>query len=126
MFFGCAFLAKLSKKGNFGHPPKKKPITEKLFFGIFVFFVVFLFFFCSFFCVSFWRVMCQVRWPEGPPHLALNPPYFFCFVIALFGGFKGQVRWPFGPKPSFFMSVFSCFVFCSFPFFTSIKKLFSP
>ena len=22
--FGCAFLAKLSKKGNFGHPPKKE------------------------------------------------------------------------------------------------------
>ena len=36
----------------------------------------------------------QVRWPEGPPHLALNPPpdyhYFFCrvffsvFVFVLF------------------------------------------
>ena len=21
----------------------------------------------------------QVRWPEGPPHLALNPPYLFIF-----------------------------------------------
>ena len=51
----------------------------------------------------------QVRWPKGPPHLALNPPYFdlfafvfflcFVFVVSLccFGGFKGQVRWPKGP-----------------------------
>ena len=23
----------------------------------------------------------QVRWPEGPPHLALNPPYLFVFVF---------------------------------------------
>ena len=51
----------------------------------------------------------QVRWPKGPPHVALNPPFFcfgFCcccfflgggglFVFVLFGGFKGQVRWPF-------------------------------
>ena len=29
----------------------------------------------------------QVRWPKGPPHLALNPPYFllvfFCFFYLL-------------------------------------------
>ena len=45
-----------------------------------------------------------MRWPEGPPHLALNPPYF-CFCVFLFffglvffcGGFKGQMRWPKGP-----------------------------
>ena len=40
----------------------------------------------------------NVRWPEGPPHLALNPPYFIlflffllCFVffvfVCFFGGF---------------------------------------
>ena len=32
-----------------------------------------------------------MRWPEGPSHLALNPPYFlFVFVVSfffLFGGF---------------------------------------
>ena len=28
----------------------------------------------------------QVRCPEGPPHLALNPPYFF-FVLFCFLGF---------------------------------------
>ena len=55
----------------------------------------------------------QVRWPKGPPHLALNPPYLFSFVFGLFvfcwllffsfvfafgflEGFKGQVRWPKG------------------------------
>ena len=41
-----------------------------------------------------------MRWPEGPPHLALNPPYFWClfrfrfvffFCFCLFGGFKGSV-----------------------------------
>ena len=25
----------------------------------------------------------QVRWPKGPPHLALNPPYFFLFFCCL-------------------------------------------
>ena len=61
-------------------------------------YLLFCFFFCFF---SFCFVFCfggfkgQVRWPKGPPHLALNPPYllffvffglllflsFFCFVI---------------------------------------------
>ena len=57
-----------------------------------------------------------MRWPKGfgPPHLALNPPFFvfvffsaFCFL----GGFKGQVRWPKGPphlalNPPYFLFVF--------------------
>ena len=46
-----------------------------------------------------------MRWPEGPPHLALTPPclFLFCFFslffccFVFFGGFKGQVRWPEGP-----------------------------
>ena len=25
----------------------------------------------------------QVRWPKGPPHLALNPPYLFSLVFGL-------------------------------------------
>ena len=77
----------------------------------------------------------QVRWPTGPPHLALNPPYLlvlfllllFLFVcccffglllfVLFFGGFKGHVRWPKGPphlapNPPF---VFFCFfLFCFF------------
>ena len=87
-----------------------------------------------------------MRWPEGPPHLALNPPYlffllfgccffffflFFCFLFFVFcfcfcfcfffGGFKGQVRWPEGPphlalNPPYFLFVFFFFVFFFFVF----------
>ena len=35
---------------------------------------------CCFFCFFFKG---QVRWPKGPPHLALNPPFIF-FVFCLF------------------------------------------
>ena len=120
-------------------------------FGVgswFVFVFVFLFvlsvfcsclFFFLLFCF-FWRFKGQVRWPEGPPHLALNPPYFlflfflFCFLLfCFFGGFKGQVRWPNGPphlalNPPYFLFVFvliySCF--CIFVFITIEKTCFSP
>ena len=66
-----------------------------------------------------------MRWPKGPPHLALNPPYvlvfFFLFLLfASLGGFKGQVRWPKGPphlalNPPYFLFVFVfvCFAFLS-------------
>ena len=43
-----------------------------------------------FFLVCFWfgfflgGFKGQVRWPKGPPQLALNPPYLFCFVFGLF------------------------------------------
>ena len=113
-------------------------ITEKLFFGIFVFFtfsflvfffwVFLLFLFCLFCCFLFCffgGFKGQVRWPKGPPHLALNPPYFFVFVfVVFFGGFKGQVRWPKGPphlalNPPYllFVSFDFCFFFLCFPFF---------
>ena len=53
---------------------------------------------CCFFCFFFFVFVCfclflfvffggykgHVRWPEGPPHLALNPPYFMCFCFCLF------------------------------------------
>ena len=50
-----------------------------------------LFFVFIFFClfVFFGGFKGQVRWPKGPPHLALNPPYFlfvlfgFCFSSLL-------------------------------------------
>ena len=58
-----------------------------------LFFVVF--YFCLFLFVFFGGFKGHVRWPEGPPHLALNPPYFICFF--------------------FFFSV--CFVFFFFVFF---------
>ena len=81
------------------------------FFGCF-----FVCFFVVFFVGGFKG---QVRWPKGPPHLALNPPYFmcfyffvfllFCFVFVFFkyfclfffeglrvrwGGPKGHLTWP--------------------------------
>ena len=79
-----------------------------------------------------------MRWPEWPPHLALNPPYFF-FVLFWFGffsflvflgGFKGQVRWPEGQShlalnPPYLIYLF---LFFFFPFFGSNrqKSLFPP
>ena len=93
------------------------------------------FFFFSFcFCVCFGVVKGQVGWPEGPPHLALNPPYLFFeflfgFFFFCFGGFKGQVMWPKGPphlalNPPYLFVVLSFF---SFPFFASNRRnLFLP
>ena len=46
-------------------------------FFLFCFFVFFVFYF-------FGGFKGQVRWPKGPPHLALNPPYFFVFVSLSF------------------------------------------
>ena len=50
-------------------------LKPSLFFGE-VSFVYLLFLFCF-----FWGFKAQVRWPEGPPHLALNPPYLFLFDL---------------------------------------------
>ena len=124
MFWGCALSGPSCQKRQFLDTHQKKNILTDnwkalLFFGIFVFllfvfFLVFLVCFFVVFCffVSFWLFWGgfkgQVRWPEGPPQLALNPPYLlfvfccfccfccFCF-LCFFGGFKGQVMWPKGP-----------------------------
>ena len=145
------FWAKVSKKGNFWIPcqKKKKILTDnwKALFLVFLCFLLFLswlFFFCCFFVVFLFCLFCfvfvlflfggfkgQVRWPKGPPHLALNPPYFFVFVffcffvLFFFGGFKGQVRWPKGPphlalNPPYFLFVFCWFLF----FFFALLSLF--
>ena len=139
VFLVRVFWAKVSKKGNFEKPPPKKNwlITEKLIFGyfcsffwllfflVFLFFLLFsLFFFC--FCVFFGGFKGQVRWPEGPPHLALNPPsfFFFCFFgcffcfLFFFGGLR--VRWG-GPKghltwPLTLLICFCCFFILIFVF----------
>ena len=141
VFLVCAFLAKLSKKGNFRHPPKKKKLTDnwKALFWVFLcFFVFFCFFVCFLFIVFvsftfflfflFGGFKGQVRWPEGPPHLALNPPYFFFVFVLSFclEGFKGQVRWPEGPphlalNPPYFFFVL-LLLFFSFPFFASNRQ----
>ena len=61
-----------------------------VFLCLFVFFFFLFFFFCVF-CVFCFFVFCffggfkgQVRWPKGPPHLALNPPYFISFFVFFF------------------------------------------
>ena len=95
--FRCAFLAKLSKKGNFGHPPKNWLIAEKLFGEYFLcFFVLFFFILLFFFCVFEGsgevarRATSLEHKPyllyffcSGPPHLALNPPYRFFSLLLI-------------------------------------------
>ena len=63
-----------------------------------------------------------MRWPEGPPHLALNPPYlFFCFCFCFIFMFFG---------PLTFLICFSLFFvfcfFCSFSFFVFNRKTLFP
>ena len=116
VFWGVrAFWARLSKKGDFGHPPKERIISliaEKLFFLVFLCFCCspfvssFFSFFCLFVCFLFLLFVFfllggfkgQVRWPEGPPHLALNPPYcffgFFCFLAFPFFAFNRKTVFP--------------------------------
>ena len=75
--------------------------------------------FCSLFVffVCFGGFKGQVRWPKGPPHLALNPPYlfFFFFVLffVLFFGCLIQNQKPcFSPRKGLFY-LFSVFIFLS-------------
>ena len=148
--FVCAlFGPSCQKRENLDTQPKKKKIFTdnwKAHFEYFLFFLVFLVFFfflgvlLFFLLCFFWGFKGHVRWPEGPPHLALNPPYLFfcfCFVFVLFcffafffGGFKGQVRWPEGPphlalNPPYLVFCLFTFLFsffCSFPFFVFNRK----
>ena len=77
----------------------------------------FLFCFCSCFFLLF-RLFCscffcflggfkgQVRLPKGPPHLALNPHYFFCFCFFRcfpFFVFLIDKKSVFPPKRAFFV-----------------------
>ena len=85
-------------------------------------FFLFLFFCFFFFCfLFFWRVKGQMRWPKGPPHLALNPPYLFlllfCFVFCfwffvLFFGCLIQKK-PCFPLEKGIFCLFSVFLFLS-------------
>ena len=112
---GCAlFGPSCQKRENLDtHPKKKKIFTDNwkahswVFFIFLVFFHFFLFLFFLFFVFFFGGFKGHVRWPEGPPHLALNPPYlffvlffvfFFCFFLeglrVRWGGPKGHLTWP--------------------------------
>ena len=129
VFFVFRFFGPRCKKGKFWKAtPKRKKLTDNwkaifwyfcCFFCwlLFFLFVFFFFCFCLFFCfcvLFFGGFKGQVRWPEGPPHLALNPPSFFFFCFFLFfcffvfflvvffweglrvrwGGPKGHLTWP--------------------------------
>ena len=84
VFFGCTLFWPSCPKGKLWTPTKKKRlIIEKLFF---VFLCFLLFFPLVFFCFFFGGFKGRVRWPEGPPHLALNPPCLFFFCLIFLGG----------------------------------------
>ena len=70
---GYAFFGPSCQKRKFWTPPNREwLITENSFF-------------CFVFCLFFVGVLKgQVRWPKGPPHLALHLPYFFVFSLVLF------------------------------------------
>ena len=137
-FFGARFLGQgVKKREILKSHPKKKNLTDnwKAKFWVFLLFFLGFFFSCCFFFsfvffVSFFVFVFffgglkgQVRWPEGPPHLALNPPslFFFLFLVVflffVFWRVKGQVRWPKGPphlalNPPYLFLLLFCFVFC--------------
>ena len=81
VFLGARFLGQGVKKGKFWTPTKKGKmwlITEKF---------IFWYFLC-FFCFFSGGFKGQVRWPKGPPHLALNLLIFvflFCFFVLFIG-----------------------------------------
>ena len=95
VFFGFRlFGPRCQKREIWKATPKKDKFDwyMKSYFGFFFccfflgfFFLFFFVFIVSFaFCVFFGGFKGQVRWPEGSPHLALNPPYFFVFLFFVF------------------------------------------
>ena len=83
VFFGGAFVFLGGFKGQVRWP-------KASLFVLFCFWLVLCFvFFWVLFCLLFWHLFFwegfqgQVRLPEGPPHLAINPPYLFLFGFGL-------------------------------------------
>ena len=120
-FFGARSLGQVVNKKD----RKFWLITEKLIFGYFCFFLFVLYSFC--FCFF---LKGQMRWPEGPPHLALTLRICFGFLNFIlsffFFSFSFWRVWAtsLGPKPSFFWLVLFCYLFV----FVSLweENLFSP
>ena len=88
-----------------------------VYFVLFILFCLFCFFFCFVFVFVFWFFFGgfkgQVRLPEGPPHLALNPPYlFFCFVFCFLSLLFNTKETLFSPRKGPFL--FICSVPLSF------------
>ena len=79
VFWGCAFLGQVVKKVFWDKEAKTQKmlkITEK--------FIIWYLWVCSCFFVSFFSFggfKGQVGRPDGPPHFALNPPYFCLFLV---------------------------------------------
>ena len=95
-------------------------------FFVFCFCFLFFFVFCFLFFVFWGGFKGQVRWPEGPPHLALNPPYLFlfCFVLFCFPFFVLNRKKPVFPaRIGHFLFIFECLplfllsLFLASPFF---------
>ena len=82
-FFFSVFFWRVKRSGEVAQRATSLGPKPSLFvfFGFVCFFLCFLF---SFFLSFFGGFKGQVRWPEGPPHLALNPPYLFLFLFFLF------------------------------------------
>ena len=132
VFLGAHFLGQVVKRGKSLDTHQKRRnwmITEKLIFGYFFVCVCVFFLFFAFCCFSGFLggrgFKGQVRWPRGPPHLALNPPSFFAFSFAglfvFFGGFSlslllSEKLW-FPPNKGhfcLFLSVSLCFSWAFF------------
>ena len=130
MFFGVRTVwAKLSKHGFLDKAKNTEKMTDNWdVFGGILFFVYLFLFVSPFLVILFFLLFCFLFLFFWPPHLTLNPPFWWgggCFVFA-FGRFKGQVRWPKGPphlavNPPFCLFVF----FLSFLGFNR-KTLFPP
>ena len=98
------------------------PYTLLTFFCCFCVFVL-----VSLFLFLFGGFKGQVRWPKGPPDLALNPPYLLFFLL-LFGAFLSLLLTEkpcFSPLEGPFVLVFFCVSLCfslayffASPFFT--------
>ena len=85
----------------------------------------FVFIFFCFFCF-FGGFKGQVRWPKGPPHLALNPPYFlFVFLVFIFllcfpfFVFFNRQKDSFPPKKGHFLFIFQCLPLFLFSLFVA-------
>ena len=83
--------------------------------SLFLFCFCFLFFVFSFcFVFYFGGFKDQVRWPKGPPHLALNPPNlfvfcFFGFVVVPFLSLLCNTKKPwFPPRKGHYLFIFEC------------------
>ena len=99
--------------------------------SLFLLFCFCFFVLCFVFFVCFGGFKGQVRWPKGPPHLALNSPYlfflFFCFVLCfVFFGCLIQNQKPCFPPEKGFFIYFQCFsFFLPLPFWASLFFCFS-